>query len=84
MHRDSSNSQPAVPASCLLPRRVPKSCSVRLSAFTGRQLPCTASLGIILLMSQSLQLPGVHQLGGLVMVKGVERAAGMNVHQEQG
>lgn len=35
-------------------------------------------------MSQSLQLPGVHQLGGLVMVKGVERAAGMNVHQEQG
>lgn len=30
------------------------------------------------------QLPGVHQLGRLVMVQGAERAAGMNVHQEQG
>lgn len=38
----------------------------------------------ILSTSQSLQLPGVHQLGGLVMVQGVEQAAGMNVHQEQG
>lgn len=48
-------------------------------------MPCTASLVFILPTSQSLQLPGAHQLGGLVMVHGAERAAGMKkVHEEQG
>lgn len=70
------------PACCL--GCVPNSCSVQLSGFARRQLPCTASLAFILPTSQSLQLPGAHQLGGLAMVRGVDRAAAMNVHQEQG
>jgi len=68
----------------LLSGCAPNSGGVQLSGFAGRQLPCTASLAFILRTSQSFQLPGACQLGGLVMARGVERAAGMNVHREQG
>lgn len=49
-----------------------QSCCVQLSDFAGAAA-YTASLAFILPTSQSFQLPGAHQLGGLVVGQGVKQ-----------